>query len=356
MRCPFEPPIRASRRKGSIVRNIINRLFMGNKKYTEEDAAGVDPLPTPGVSDGAADTVPAAAGPMPAADEQTISAPLPALPEELPATTPLAAPPPSRAPRIHAVQRCHVGAVRPRNEDSALTFVGETGGQSPLLPFSMYIVADGMGGHFAGHDASRRVSRLVAAHLMQQIYLPLLREKDGVNQKPVQEIMLEAVQAANREIHNPDPFKETGTTLTAAVILGRRLYLAHVGDSRAYLLRDRALKLLTTDHSYVQRLQDAGQLTPEEAATHPQRNVLYRAVGQGGELEVDVSTSALPASGQLLLCSDGLWGLVAEDVITDVLEDAALSPDAKVDRLVELALRGGGHDNITAILVSFSLA
>ncbi len=255
---------------------------------------------------------------------------------------------------VQAVQRCHVGAVRLRNEDAALIYNSAAGGQFPLLPFGLYIVADGMGGHFAGHEASKRASRLVAAYVLQEIYLPLLQEKESADQKPVQEIMLEAVQQANQEIHNPNPYKDTGTTLTAAIILGRRLYLAHVGDSRAYLLRDHRLQLLTTDHSYVQRLQDAGQLTPEAAAAHPQRNVLYRAVGQGGELEADISTLALPGEGQLLLCSDGLWGVVPETILVEILDDAALSLEEKADQLVTQALHYGGHDNITAVVVAFA--
>lgn len=340
------------------MRSFINRLFMGNKTNQVEDTSGVDQH-----GDGVnhlGDAAPTVETRPHAAVEQggqIGTTPLEPLPEDLPARTPLAVPAsPARQPHIHAVQRCHVGAVRRRNEDSALFLINETGGHSPLLPFSLYLVADGMGGHFAGHEASRRASRLVAAHLLQEIYLPLLREKDSANQRPVQEIMLEAVRSANQDIHSPDPVKDTGTTVTAAIVLGRRLYLAHVGDSRAYLLSDQKLQLLTTDHSYVQRLQDAGQLTPEEAATHPQRNVLYRAVGQGGELEVDVSTLALPAEGQLLLCSDGLWGLVPEVDLIATLDDASLSLQDKADRLVEQALAHGGHDNITAIVVSFSFA
>lgn len=350
---------------------------MNNKTNKKEAAASANNAPFDGTQ-----TVPSSAAVSPPQEDLTLplstivdeqmpgeeidelagTAPLQPLTDELAPTTPLAGPAaplagpaaPGRAPAVQAVQRCHVGAVRLRNEDSALVFNSAAGGQFPLLPFGLYIVADGMGGHFAGHEASRRASRLVAADLLQQIYLPLLQEKENADQRPVQEIMLEAVQQANQEIHNPNPYKDTGTTLTAAVILGRRLYLAHVGDSRAYLLRDRQLQLLTTDHSYVQRLQDAGQLTPEAAAVHPQRNVLYRAVGQGGELEVDVSTLALPLEGKLLLCSDGLWGVLPETMLVDILDDAALSLEEKADHLVTQALLHGGHDNITAVVVAFA--
>jgi PPM family protein phosphatase len=104
----------------------------------------------------------------------------------------------------------------------------------------------------------------------------------------------------------------------------------------------------------VQRLQTVGQLTPEEAATHPQRNVLYRAVGQGGELEVDTYTRSLSQGGTLIICSDGLWGLVPEPLMQATLEQEE-SLQRKAERLVELALQAGGHDNITVILVDFEL-
>jgi PPM family protein phosphatase len=260
-------------------------------------------------------------------------------------------------PLLRAAHRCHVGAVRPRNEDSCFTFVATTGGKEPLVPFGLFIVADGMGGHFAGHEASKAASRIVAEQVLATIYLPLLKG-DGRSpqrpQQPVQEVMERAVQAANTALYSPEPDKDSGTTVTAVLIVGRRLYLAHVGDSRAYLLQDGQLELLTTDHSYVQRLQTVGQLTSEEAASHPQRNVLYRAVGQGGKLEIDTYTRSLTRPGKLLLCSDGLWGL-APDVMMHAILEEDLSLEEKVDKLTSLALQGGGHDNITAVVVEFAV-
>lgn len=281
----------------------------------------------------------------------------------LPATNPLTetliskrTQPENEEPQMRVAQRCHVGSIRVRNEDSCLVFMSATGGQEPLLPFGLYVVADGMGGHYAGHEASKQVSRTVAVNVINQIYLPLLENdgRAGAGRQPIQEILLQAVQSANMNIHNPDPEKESGTTLTAALVFGRRLYLAHVGDSRAYLLSEGKLEQVTTDHSYVRRLQEAGQLTAEEAASHPQRNVLYRAVGQGGELEIDVATRPLPKRGKLILCSDGLWGLVPEPLMQQVLEqDVPLQQ--MVDTLVEMAIQAGGHDNITGVLVDFRL-
>lgn len=260
-----------------------------------------------------------------------------------------------KTPALKAVQLCHIGNVRSRNEDSSYIFTMESGGQEPLIPFGLYIVADGMGGHHNGHQASKYVSRLVAEHVLDRIYVPLLKnsiEDNGKPPEPVSEVILNAVQLANQHIHSPDPGKDSGTTLTAALVFGRRLYIAHVGDSRAYLLTNDEMKKVTTDHSYVQRLQDAGQLTEDEAAVHPQRNMLYRAVGQGGMLEVETFTRSLPKKGKLFLCSDGLWGLISDSSIRDVLQqDAPLG--AKADTLVKLALEAGGYDNITVVLVEF---
>jgi protein phosphatase len=125
-----------------------------------------------------------------------------------------------------------------------------------------------------------------------------------------------------------------------------------VGDSRAYLLEDK-LKQVTVDHSYVRRLMDAGQLTEEEAAVHPQRNMLYRAVGQGGQLEVETFTQTLSGRGKLVLCSDGLWGLVPEPLLEQELRTSTSSQET-VDSLVEFALMAGGHDNISIIIVDYS--
>ncbi len=257
-----------------------------------------------------------------------------------------------RQPLFQVAQRCHVGAVRHRNEDSSFVFQSDSGGQIPMQPFGLYIVADGMGGHFAGHEASRLSSRLVAHQVLQSLFAPML-SVDNQNFEPVHEVMSRAVQEANRQIYNPDPEKDMGTTLTAALILGKRLYLAHVGDSRAYLYRDGELKTLTVDHTYVRRLQDAGQLTEDEAAEHDQRHILYKAVGQGGELEVDLFTQSLPANGMLLICSDGLWGMIPHEKLISTLEEP-LSLDKKIESLINQSLENGGDDNITGILVKFA--
>lgn len=271
----------------------------------------------------------------------------------LPAITPEELPRPTQ--RLVVSQQCHLGNVRNRNEDSILIFNTFSGGQEPLFPFGLYIVADGMGGHHAGHEASKQASRLVAENVLERIYLPLLHirnDSPARPQEPIRDVLLEAVQKANTDIYRPEPEKGSGTTLTAALVFGQRLYIAHVGDSRAYVLADGNLKQVTTDHSYVRRLQDVGQLTEEEAAIHPQRNVLYKAVGQGGQLDIDTFTQSLPKAGVLVLCSDGLWGLVSDPMIQEIVESEGALEDKAVD-MVNMALDAGGHDNISVILVDF---
>ncbi len=258
----------------------------------------------------------------------------------------------AKEPTLRAAVRCDVGA-RERNEDSCLVFSSEAGGHFTMLPFGLYIVADGMGGHTNGHVASRIASRAAAHYILNKIYLPLLQAV-GPPQVPIQEVLLDAVQVANTAVFEDDLEVDSGTTLTIALVLGRRLHVAHVGDSRLYLLADGKLEQISNDHSLVQRLQDVGTLTAEEATMYRYRNVLLRAVGQGEEVEVDTYMRRLPEQGKLLLCSDGLCGFVTDDVIQQVLDQAVSLPQL-VDDLYEAALAAQSNDNVTAVVVDFSL-
>lgn len=260
---------------------------------------------------------------------------------------------PPAIPYLHVAQRCDVGAVRQRNEDSSLVFSSETGGHFQMMPFGLYVVADGMGGHENGHMASRLASRMAARHILNNIYLPLLQDDSAANQNPIQEVMEAAVLAAHKSIYDPESITDSGTTLSVALILSRRLYVAHVGDSRVYLLADGKFEAITNDHSLVQHLQDVGDLTPEQAAAYQYRNVLLRAVGQTEDLEIDTYTRRLPQSGRLLLCSDGLCGFVPDPVIQKIMQQSI--PIEKIaDKLVATAMSAGGYDNITAIVVEFA--
>ncbi len=244
----------------------------------------------------------------------------------------------------------HVGHVRQRNEDSILVITSTSLGDSALPPFGMFIVADGMGGHSDGHRASQMAARMVAREVVGQVYAPYLRVDPADAPGPIQEVLGEALRKASRNVRAESP--ESGTTLTAALVLGTRIYVAHVGDSRAYLIDGGGseMELLTLDHSFVQRLQDIGQITHEEAATHPEKNILYRAIGQEHELEVDTFTRALPTPSWLLLCSDGLWGVVPPETIL-AAACGADGPQQACNTLVRAALDAGGPDNISLILV-----
>lgn len=257
-----------------------------------------------------------------------------------------------KVPTLRAAVRCDVGA-RERNEDSCLVFSSEAGGHFTMLPFGLYIVADGMGGHTNGHIASRIASRAAAHYILNKIYMPLLQSAEPP-QVPIQEVLLDAVQVANTAVFEDEPEVDSGTTLTIALVLGRRLHVAHVGDSRLYLHTEDKLEQISNDHSLVQRLQDVGTLTAEEATMYRYRNVLLRAVGQGEEVEVDTYMRLLPKHGKLLLCSDGLCGFVTDDTIQDVLEQNVSLPQL-VDDLYEAAMTAQSNDNVTAIVVDFSL-
>lgn len=251
-------------------------------------------------------------------------------------------------------KRCSVGAVRDRNEDSCLVFTTETGGHFPLLPFGLYIVADGMGGHKNGHIASSTASRTAAKYIIEQIYMPLLKLDGAANAAPIQEVMEKAVETAHKALFDPADDADSGTTLTIALVLGSRLYVAHVGDTRLYLWHNNKLEKVTTDHSLVQRLQDVGQLTAEEATYYQYRHVLLRAVGQGEDLVIDTYTRRLPKKGKLLLCTDGVSGLIPEYEIGMILKQDKPA-DELAGELLDTAMNAGGYDNITAIVVEFKL-
>ncbi|HEY76386.1 MAG TPA: serine/threonine-protein phosphatase [Thermoflexia bacterium] len=224
----------------------------------------------------------------------------------------------------------------------------QTGGHG-LVPFGLFVLADGMGGHRLGDIASALATRIVAWHIITETFLHTLREEEpGADRPALSEVLVDAVNQANAAVGVEVP--GAGTTLTCALLIGPRAYIAHVGDSRAYLVLPNRLEQITRDHSLVDRLVELGQLTQAQAANHPQRNVLYRAVGQRGELEVDTYMRTVPPGASLLLCSDGLWGTVEEGTIIRIIHEAP-SPQIACERLIQAANEAGGRDNITAILV-----
>ncbi len=223
----------------------------------------------------------------------------------------------------------HKGMIREGNEDS--------GYAGPRL----LAIADGMGGQAAGEVASSEVISTIVAL------------DDDVPGSDVLTSLGAAVQRANdqlRQMVEEDPALEgMGTTLTALLWTGQRLGMVHVGDSRAYLLRDGVLTQITQDHTWVQRLVDEGRITEEEAGTHPQRSLLMRALGSGDHVEPDLSIREVRAGDRYLICSDGLSGVVSHQTMEDTLASYQ-GPQETVQELIQLALRGGGPDNITVIV------
>jgi protein phosphatase len=245
-------------------------------------------------------------------------------------------------------QATDVGMVRTNNQDSMLSFLSTSRTSDQRPDFGLFIVADGMGGHHDGEKASALTAHMVAAYVTSHIYLPMLNGDNDSERTPITEAMIAAVQKANGDIINKVP--DGGTTLTAVAIVGDLAYVAHVGDTRIYLITKDGIEQITRDHSLVQRLIELGQLTPDEAAVHPQKNVLYRALGQSETLEVDALTRRLPPNSKLMICSDGLWNMISENEIIEITMKHS-NPQEACDKLVALANTHGGTDNITAVLI-----
>jgi serine/threonine protein phosphatase PrpC len=220
-----------------------------------------------------------------------------------------------------------VGQVREGNEDSFLVL-------DPL-----YAVADGMGGHRGGE---------VASNLALQTIERMFTAQEGT--------LTEQVEQANRAVFERSQSDRDvagmGTTLTAALVQGAQVRLAHVGDSRAYLYRDGELQLLTEDHTLVHKMLIEGEISESEAETHPHRSILTRALGVDGSVQVDEGVVEMRNGDRLLLCTDGLTGMVSDEQIEAVLEESR-DPQEAVDRLVRAANRAGGIDNITAVVIDF---
>ncbi len=242
-----------------------------------------------------------------------------------------------------------MGIQRDHNEDAIFTFTANIGVDSTTMPFGVYIVADGMGGHQYGEVASEIAVRTMSNHLLDKLYRPIFGPDRISPTDSVNDILADGIKLANSIIAEKAP--GGGTTITCVVVLGNRMTIAHVGDSRAYAVYlDGRMQVLTRDHSLVKRLQEMGQISAEEAEVHPQKNVLYRALGQAEPFDPDVSTTPIPQPGYVLICSDGLWGLVSDQDMFQIISEAP-NPHRACQSLVEAANAAGGHDNITTILV-----
>lgn len=244
-----------------------------------------------------------------------------------------------------------IGKQREHNEDCIFALSLAMGGEISSYPLGLFIVADGMGGHQYGEVASSTAVRTLASHLLKQFHLYLINPTEGMGES-IQDLMRSAVNEAQRAVIQAAP--GSGTTLTAVLVLGQQMTVGHVGDSRAYAIQPYGGgETLTRDHSLVKRLEELGQISSEEAAVHPQRNVLYRALGQGEVLEPDIFTTAFPQPGYLLLCSDGLWGVLSESNLFNLVITAKDLRSA-CQRLIAAANEAGGPDNISVIVVQLT--
>jgi serine/threonine protein phosphatase PrpC len=244
---------------------------------------------------------------------------------------------------IKVVIKTDLGNVRTNNEDAACFFrikdenlIRERG--------YLLIVADGMGGHQAGEVASNMAVEIISREYYKQ----------GL-QTNVEKLLSRAFLTANKNIFelasSNEKYRGMGTTCTAIVVLGNQLYFAHVGDSRAYLLKDKLLTKLTEDHTYVQQLVRNGDISLAEAETHPQRNILTNAMGTKTDMRVD--TGNYPGSfdehDRVMICSDGLYDYMSDDELAETLCIESLEKSA--DSFIAEAKRRGGKDNITVGLI-----
>ncbi len=241
-----------------------------------------------------------------------------------------------------------VGLIRNNNEDACFGMQWHSITVDNRPDFGFFVVADGMGGHLDGERAAGIAVQTLSAEMLGKIYAPLLRNFSAGDSPTVLEALVAACEKANEAVIASVP--GGGTTLTALAIIGNLAYLAHVGDSRAYLIHDDKIEQLTTDHTLVQRLVEMKELTPQEAENYPQKNVLYRAMGQNDDLRMERLVRTLPPLSRVLLCTDGLWDMLDDQMMKAVISDAT-SPQQACDKLVSLANDRGGADNISVIVL-----
>ena len=248
---------------------------------------------------------------------------------------------------VHVAQS--MGMTRSHMEDAvfSLNFKSLNPGKSDTL--GLFIVADGMGGHMHGEMASSLAIQATSASLLGSIINPTKCANISLTEEEVREALVNAVQSAQDAVLAQ--VEGGGTTLTLALIINKTLHFAHVGDSRLYITSEtKPLQALTLDHSLVQHLLDLGQINQDDAQGHPQRNVLFRALGQPEGFKTDVGHLQLEEPCTLLLCSDGLWSLVDQEALSSRIGEGG-NYEEMVNDLVELANSAGGTDNISAILV-----
>ncbi len=274
--------------------------------------------------------------------------------------------------KLEATALTDPGMLRDVNEDSAYQQVNAPPGREPV---GLFIVCDGMGGHLGGEFASYwaieaikhefaelfsmkdpRATVQLSEHDIEKARAGIVPEFAQTKEIDLNTLTQTAIQKANNVVyeyarHKPETAGNAGTTITMVVIHGLRALIANAGDSRTYLLRDHQLQQITRDHSLVASLVSAGEIMPDEIYTHPQRNVIYRYLGQKGLVQPDMFSEELQPGDYLLLCSDGLWEMIPDQNTAVELIENAENLDAACLALVQTANDNGGEDNIGVVLV-----
>jgi protein phosphatase len=268
-----------------------------------------------------------------------------------------------------------VGRIREENEDCIWSQMHAASNKEPL---GLFVVCDGMGGHMGGKHASYwaveaikrefaslfvtkdpRATLVLTDEDIQKVKAGQLLTPKPPEEINLEELTIEAIQKANYVVYNyarhkPQSAGNAGTTITMAVLRGPEAVIANIGDSRTYLLRNHALRLITHDHSLVANLVAEGHILPNEIYTHPQRNVIYRYLGQKDRVKPDIYQHCMQPGDELLLCSDGLWEMIrSEQEMAEIMESAS-DPLQACHDLVDAANRHGGEDNISVIIVKAS--
>lgn len=246
-----------------------------------------------------------------------------------------------------------VGKVRDHNEDTAGIFENEAGLPERGID-GLYIVADGMGGHAAGEVASAISVDVILQQCGKREFPRQAKSFSQLTQDEKRQWISEVVSQANQAIFNRSKSEgnDMGSTTVMAIRSGDEVAIANVGDSRAYMISKdgKGISQVTKDHSLVAKLVESGQITEEEAKVHPQRNVIYRTMGDKLKVEPDIFFAKIPSGGSMILCSDGLSGMVDDGQIRKIVTSALSSSDAS-QKLINAANAAGGNDNISAIVV-----
>jgi serine/threonine protein phosphatase PrpC len=232
------------------------------------------------------------------------------------------------------------------NEDSLFAMQGVIDETTNTHPYGLFVIADGMGGHANGQDASRLAIQTIIEHILPRLIKNTTDE--------YAKLLVESIQSANLAVHqrNIEQNGDMGTTVTGALVVGNVAYVANVGDSRTYLYRESdGLKKITNDHSVVASLVEAGIIKPDDIYTHPKRNHIYRSLGEKPNVEVDLFAVPLQEGDKLLLCSDGLWDMVRDPKIEDLIKNPVPNPSVTSDSLIQAAYEGGGEDNVSVIVI-----